>query len=441
MSSFRPVAGFLLLLFACGSVQAEPARVENIRLAVRDTTTRVVLDLDRPVEHSIFSLTAPDRVVVDIPHGRIDHAARSVPAGQGAVRRIRTANRRDGSVRIVLDLQRPVKPRSFLLARTGGRHDRLVIDLQPERGAGPVKKIDTEGTRDIVVVVDPGHGGKDPGSHGPSGLKEKDAVLGIARRLAERINREPGMRAVMTRSTDRFVLLRNRMEKARSLEADLFISIHADSFRDRRVNGATVYVLSDKGASDEAARRLAARENAAALIGGVSLDDKDDVLASVLLDLSQNASLSSSIAVGDEILANMARVGRLRKPTVQQAPFLVLKSPDVPSVLIETAFISNRNDERNLGSRSYQDKLARAILAGVKKFFYASPPRGTLVAQLSRRNARQRTMAHRVRRGDTLSEIASQYHVSIGRIRAANRLRGDKIVVGKVLTIPVSQGI
>jgi N-acetylmuramoyl-L-alanine amidase len=233
--------------------------------------------------------------------------------------------------------------------------------------------------RDIVIAVDPGHGGHDPGAHGPRGVLEKNVTLAISRKLVELIDAEPGMRGMLTRRGDQFVVLRQRMERARAANADLFVSIHADAVRNRAVRGATVYVLNEKGATDEAARRLAARENAADLIGGVHLGDKDPVLASVLMDLSQNASLSASIAAGDAILDELARVGALLRPKVQQAPFMVLKSPDVPSVLVETAFISNPVDEDNLSSPRHQDRLARAILAGIRQYFAANPPRAAVL--------------------------------------------------------------
>ena len=223
-------------------------------------------------------------------------------------------------------------------------------------------------------------------------------------------------------------------------QADLFISIHADAFRDQRVRGATVYVLSNKGATDEAARRLAERENAADLVGGVTLKDKDQMLASVLIDLSQNASLSSSMDVGDQVLDELRRIGKIRKPQVQQAPFIVLKSPDIPSMLIETAFISNRYDESNLGSVQYQERLAQAIFAGVRHYFYDNPPPGTKVATLAR-TTRLREVQHVIRRGDTLTGIANRYQVPIRRIRDVNQIPGDKLVIGRVLRIPQPQDI
>jgi N-acetylmuramoyl-L-alanine amidase len=302
-----------------------------------------------------------------------------------------------------------------------------VAPLPAEKPAQPV--------RDIVVVIDAGHGGHDPGALGPRGLREKDVTLAISRRLVKLINSEPNMRAVLTRSDDRFLDLRARMERARSVSADLFISIHADAAINRSARGSTVYVLSEKAASDEASRRLAARENAA-LIGGVKLGDKDPILASVLMDLSQNASISSSISVGDAILGEMAALGRLHRNKVQHAPFMVLKSPDVPSVLIETAYISNPEDERNLGSAKHQEKLARAVLGGVRRYFDANPARGVMVANARPAEA-SRDIRHVIRRGDTLSGIADRYNTSMQRIRAVNGLRSDTVRLGQTLRIPV----
>jgi N-acetylmuramoyl-L-alanine amidase len=316
------------------------------------------------------------------------------------------------------------------------------VDLVPLDQQVVVKTVPDKlgNDRDLVIAVDPGHGGKDPGARGRSGLLEKDAVLQISRRLARKIDQEPGMRAALTRKNDSFIHLRERMERAHRQQADLFISIHADAFRDQRVRGATVYVLSNKGATDEAARRLAERENAADLVGGVTLKDKDQMLASVLIDLSRNASLSSSMDVGDQVLDELRRIGKIRKPQVQQAPFIVLKSPDIPSMLIETAFISNRYDESNLGSVQYQERLAQAIFAGVRHYFYDNPPPGTKVATLAR-TTRLREVQHVIRRGDTLTGIANRYQVPIGRIRDVNQIPGDKLVIGRVLRIPQPQDI
>ena len=241
------------------------------------------------------------------------------------------------------------------------------------------------------------------------------------------------MRPVLIRDGDYYIGLRQRIEKARKHRADLFISIHADAFRDRRVKGSSVFVISRSGASSEMARWLAARENAADLVGGVSLDDKDDLLAEVLLDLAQTATLEASNAVASNVLAEMKRVGRVHKKRVQHAGFVVLKSPDIPSLLIETAYISNPAEEKKLRSSKYQRKVAKAIMTGLRNYFTANPPPGTLLAKSSPRR-------HVIRRGDTLSQIAQRYGVSMRSIRARNNLSNDRLIVGKVLAIPSKGG-
>jgi N-acetylmuramoyl-L-alanine amidase len=238
--------------------------------------------------------------------------------------------------------------------------------------------------RDVIVAVDAGHGGQDPGATGPGGTHEKDVVLPIARALAERINSEPGMKAVLTRNRDEFLVLRDRIRRARVAKADMFISVHADSIANHEVTGASVYVLSERGATNEAARWLAERENAADLMGGVSLDDKDNTLASVLLDLSQSANISASMTAAQRVLTQLDNVGQVRKSQVQQAGFVVLKSPDIPSMLVETAYISNRSEELRLKSSRYQSQLADAIFSGVRNYFEQNPPAGTRFASARR---------------------------------------------------------
>ena len=285
--------------------------------------------------------------------------------------------------------------------------------------------------RDVVVAIDAGHGGEDPGAISKSGLREKDVVFAIARALKRRMDRTPGMKAVLIRNGDYYVGLRRRMEIARRHGADLFLSIHADSFRDPRVSGSSVYILSRRGASSEAARWLAEQENSADFVGGVSLDDKDDLLASVLVDLQQTATLSASSEVGGIVLRALGAVGRRHKRRVEQAGFLVLKSPDIPSILIETGFLTNPSDAKRLSNAAHQDKIARAILDGTVRYFDRNPPRGTVFAT-SRR--------HTIERGETLSEIADKYRVSVERLRAANRISGSTIRAGEVIRIPARSG-
>ncbi|MDG2375732.1 MAG: N-acetylmuramoyl-L-alanine amidase [Woeseiaceae bacterium] len=428
-----------LVLLASSGVQAATT-VENVRLWSEEGRTRVVLDLSHPVQHSIFTLRGPDRLVVDLKDGRLAYSLKNLPSG-GAIRSIRTGSRANGQLRVVLDLNQEVRSRSFTAGPNDKYGERLVIDLQQQSNARAVKRASDEHGRgrDIVVAVDAGHGGHDPGAVGRGKTREKDVALIVSKNLANRINAEPGMRAVLIRDRDVYVDHRERMEIARRANADLFVSIHADAVDDRRARGASVYVLSLKGASDEAAKRLAERENASSLVGGVSLADKDPVLASVLLDLSQNAALSASLDVGSDVIDQLARIGKVHRRTVQQAGFLVLKSPDVPSILVETAYISNPDEERLLRSRTHQDKLAMAVLAGIRNYFHENPPPNTLIAMNQKRRPTQQ-VSHVITLGDTLSEIAERYNVSMSAIRTTNQLSSDIVRIGQTLKIPVYAG-
>ncbi|MDJ0939760.1 MAG: N-acetylmuramoyl-L-alanine amidase [Woeseiaceae bacterium] len=432
--------GLLSASLTTASLAAEAeTTVENVRIWSESDRTRVVLDLSRPVAHSIFTLRGPDRLVVDLKDSELSKKLSALPDGTGLVRRIRSGVRANGQLRVVLDLNAAVRSRSFTVQPNSAYGDRLVIDLQRTGGPRTVKRA-SEGYnpgRDIVIAIDPGHGGHDPGAVGKARTREKDVALAISRALEKKVDAEPGMQAILIREGDYYVDHRKRMEIARRNNADLFISIHADAVDDRRPQGTTVYALSLKGASDEAARQLAERENAT--VGGVSLDDKDDVLASVLLDLSQNASLSASLDVGDDVSRELARLGNVHRRKVQQAGLIVLKSPDMPSILVETGFISNPTEERRLKDAGHQRRLADAMLAGIRSYFYENPPPDTRIAmQLKREPVRQ--VRHVISRGDTLSEIAERYNVSAAEIRRANRLSSDKIRVGQTLSIPVYAG-
>jgi N-acetylmuramoyl-L-alanine amidase len=413
--------------------------VENIRIWAENGKTRIVLDLSNPASHTIFTLRSPDRLVVDLKDGRLAERLQRLPSGVGSVRAIRSAIQADGDLRVVLDLNEAVRSRSFTVAPNQTYGNRLVVDLHRTGAPKAVKRASESYSpgRDIVIAIDAGHGGKDPGAIGKNRTREKDVALAISQTLAARINAEPGMRAVLTRTGDYYVPHRQRMRIARDNKADLFVSVHADAVADRRPQGTTVYALSLKGASDEAARQLAARENAS--VGGVSLEDKDDVLASVLLDLSQNASLSASLDVGGDIIGELARIGKTHRRTVQQAGLIVLKSPDIPSVLVETGFISNPTEEQRLRDGRHQGRLADAMLAGIRTYFYENPPPDTQIAMQVRREP-VRQVRHVISRGDTLSEIAARYNVSTSEIRRANKLAGDSIRVGQTLSIPVYAG-
>jgi N-acetylmuramoyl-L-alanine amidase len=437
-TALRPICAIVLLLTT--SAQAATT-VENIRVWAENGKTRVVLDLSNPAEHNIFTLRGPDRLVVDIKNGRLAASLKDTPQNIGSVRTIRSAVRANGQLRVVLDLNEAVRSRSFTAGPNSQYGDRLVIDLQRSGTPQAVKRASEryQPGRDIVIAIDPGHGGHDPGAVGKARTREKDIALAISRALAKRIDAEPGMKAVLIRDGDYYVDHRTRMDIARRHKSDLLISIHADAVSDRRAYGASVYALSLKGASDEAARQLAERENASVRIGSVRLDDKDEVLASVLLDLSQNAALSASLDAGAKVIGELARIGKVHRRTVQQAGFLVLKSPDMPSILIETAYISNPTEEKRLRKQSHQSKLADAILAGIRRYFYSNPPPDTRIAMDIRRTPVRR-VRHVIARGDTLSAIAVRYNVSLAAIRVANKLSSDRIRIGQTLSIPIFAG-
>src|ERR1700677_3662093 len=384
-----------IALFALAIAWVAPARaveVRAVRLWASPEGTQVVIELSGSAKHTLLVLKNPDRVVLDVTGARLSAGARRPPAS-GVVKEVRMARRPGGELRVVLDLTRPIRAKSFLATPNDRYGYRLVVDLAgPAVAAAADAPIKVEHARpearDLIIAIDAGHGGEDPGAIGMHGTREKDVTLAIARALERSVDAEPGMRAVLTRDGDYFVPLRDRMRRARAQQADLFVSIHADSIRDRAVDGSSVYILSQRGATNEAARWLAERENAVDLIGGVSLEDKGDLLASVLLDLSQTASLSASETAAEHVLHQLNLVGEVRKPLVQQAGFMVLKSPDIPSMLVETAYISNPAEEQRLRGVAHQAKLAAAIHQGLKQYFYSDPPAGSRIAQIAAGTAR-----------------------------------------------------
>jgi N-acetylmuramoyl-L-alanine amidase len=398
MRHARRVMLLCALLGAAGVSWA--AQVQGIRVATTETGTRVVLDLSAPVSSKAFKLENPARVVLDVAHSSLSSAL-TLPDPTGAVTAVRSGKLPHNGLRLVFDVNGPVTFQVATVKPSREAGHRLVLDLA---GPGAPKAVSTapsapavpvairpahapsDSGRDIIIAVDAGHGGVDPGASGRRGTREKDVVLEVAKALAARIDQQPGMKAVLTRDGDYFISLQERTRRARRAKADLFVSIHADSIADPDVSGSSVYVLSDRGATSEAARWLAERENAADLKGGIKLDDKDAALASVLLDLSQTASISASMVAADNVLKSLDRVGEVRKPRVQQAGFVVLKSPDVPSMLVETAFISNREDERKLSTPAHRAKLANAIFEGIEQYFQGNAPDGTRLAGLRRAN-------------------------------------------------------
>jgi len=437
----------LFLLWLAGSTPALAAvEIRGVRLeSADDGRARIVLDLSGPAVHTRFALDDPARIVVDIPNAQFNARRLRLPSGAGPVAVVRLGRQPHRAVRLVLELNRQAEAQSFSVDPAAGQGHRLVVDVGGAPSAAtpaaprPVVAAHAPGQslRDLVVAVDAGHGGKDPGAIGRGGTREKNVTLAVARELVRVIDAEPGMRAVLTRDSDQFIALRERGRIARRHKADLFVSIHADAVANRGVTGSSVYVLSLRGASSEAAAWLADRENAADLVGGVSLDDKDQVLASVLLDLSQTASITASLDAAAKVLRELDRVGELKRSQVQQAGFVVLKAPDIPSMLIETAFISNPEEERRLRSPEHQARLARAIHAGLRTYFYANPPPGTRIAMLAGR-ATGRAVSHVVAPGETLAEVADRYRVSEDSLRRVNRIQGDALTAGVVLAVPVS---
>jgi len=428
----RQVVLSVFLLIGWTLVQA--ASVVGVRMWPAPDNTRLVFDLNAPIEHNLFVLEHPERIVIDL---KATELKASFPALTNAsfIKQIRYARRDGDGLRVVLDLKREVKAKSFVLKPQGEYGNRLVVDLiddSQEKTQRPVRedREQPDHPRKVIVAIDPGHGGDDPGAIGKHGTREKDVVLGIALKLRDLINRQPGMQAMMTRKGDYFISLGKRVEMAREAQADLFISIHADSFRNRHASGSSVFVLSEHGASSEVARFLAESENNSDLIGGVSLDDKDDLLKQVLVDMVKNSTMDDSHDLAHDMLKGLRRVTHLHRARVEQAGFRVLKSPDIPSVLIETAFISNPKEERKLRDPAVQSKLAQAIFSGLDQYFLDNPPPGTLLALKDRR--------HRVIKGDTLSALADQYQVPVATLRRANQMKkGDLLQVGDILLIPM----
>lgn len=433
---------FVLLLAAasCWSVSTHAAAsvIESVRLWRAPDHTRLVFDLSGPVDHRVFSLDSPDRLVIDVEQTQLQASLAALALGNTPISAIRSAVKDQHNLRIVLDLRAQVKPRSFPLRKNEQYGDRLVVDLY-DAGRETVKTVEDsvgqQGRRDIIVAIDAGHGGEDPGAIGPGRIQEKRVVMSISRELQRIIDATPGYRATLIRDGDYYIPLRRRTELARERRADLFVSIHADAFHKPNARGASVFALSVRGATSETASYLAQRENRADLIGGagsVSLGDKDHMLASVLLDLSMTATLSSSLDVGRDVLNSMGGIARLHKKQVEQAGFVVLKSPDIPSILVETGFISNPGEARRLNQRDYQQKMARSIFQGITRYFSAAPPAGTLIAA-QRSNGGG---VYVIGQGDTLSEIAQRHNISVDTLLRHNGLTSTVIKVGQRLRIP-----
>ncbi|WP_166264406.1 N-acetylmuramoyl-L-alanine amidase [Marinobacter caseinilyticus] len=421
--------------------------VEGARIWPAPDHTRVVFDIGAGVEHSIFALEKPARLVIDIKNVKLGADLSRLELGGSPIKRIRSAPRNGRDLRVVLDLDNAIKPRSFQLEPNQQYGHRLVVDLIQENQKAlptkdePVLQDNAGSRRDIIVVIDAGHGGEDPGAIGPQGTREKDIVLSMAKTLESLINSQPGYKAKLTRNGDYYIDLRSRTVLARKYNADLFVSVHADAFRTPQPRGASVFALSQRGATSETARWLARSENRSDLIGGVggvSLGDKNDVLAGVLLDLSMTASINASIGVGDYVLKQLGGVTKLHKPGVEQAAFAVLKSPDIPSILVEAGFISNPREERNLKSSAYQRRISQAVFGGIDSYFNSTPPPGTLLAYNKRQAQNLAGGQYRIQRGDTLSAVARRNQTTVNELMRHNGLSNDRVLVGQTIEIPAS---
>lgn len=446
---------------------AERANIHDIRLWRAPDNTRIVFDLDNPVGHTMQVMHNPDRIVLDITNAIMLTSVDKVSLQGTPVSSLRSEPSGNGNLRITLELSSRVTPKSFFLKKSAPMDDRLVLDLidenepadieellgsatpgssrptpPPEEKPAKVEQLQSTSTsstalagrRDLVIAVDPGHGGEDPGALGPGRIREKDVVLQIAKKLQENLNRQQGYKAMLVRKGDYYVGLTQRRDIARKANADLFVSIHADAFTRASANGSSVYALSSQGATSASAQFLADKENQSDLVGGVSLDDKDAVLSSVLVDLSMTYKMESSLEVGAGVLRKMGNISRLHSPKVEQAAFAVLKTPDIPSILVETGFISNHEEAKKLNSAHYQQKMADAIFHGIHDYFLRKAPEGTYVAWLGSQKSLEGF--HIVSSGDTLSEIARRYAVSMAALIDYNQLRSTEVRIGQELKIP-----
>lgn len=418
--------------------------IDSVRLHRAPDHTRIVFDLAGPVDHTLDKLANPDRIVVDLIDADLKFDVAQLEYSNSPITNIRVGKHDGNRTRVVFDLKDAVRPRTNLLKPIEPFGWRLVVDLfdaetqQIKTVARPQPEL--SGDRPMVVAIDAGHGGEDPGARGPSGVYEKHVVLKIAQRLYNLMEKEPGIKPVLVRTGDYYVPLAERRKIASDRhQADVFISIHADAFTDPAAHGASVFALSNRGATSARAGYLAKIANESDRVAGVYEEEKDNSgLLSVLADMTTSGSMAHSLYLGRQVVEEMGEVTKLHgnRKKVEQAAFAVLKEPSMVSILVETGFISNRNEEKNLNSSRHQEKLAKAILNGVRKYFETHPAPGTWYA--ARRSGGQQVASHRIVPGDTLSSIARRYSVSESALRVSNNLQSDVIKVGQVLRIPGS---
>jgi len=468
----------LMMALLLGSMHAyAKVTVLDIRLWRAPDNTRVVFDLDSTTTYTLQKLENPSRVLIDIPGGVLALRLDKLNMQNMPIKSIRSLPQPNGALRVELELSEAVNVKHFFLKKNPPLDDRLVVDLidtvikeepseiddvvgekvvrplqstgttlpinnrSPSNPARPIatgevnKSIQTQtGRRPLIIAIDAGHGGEDPGAIGPMRIREKDVVMEIAKKLQANFNRQLGYKAILIRKSDYFVGLEQRRVIARKANADLFVSIHADAFTKPQANGSSVFALSSSGATSATAQFLADKENQSDLVGGVSLDDKDAVLSSVLVDLSMTYKMESSLEVGALILRKMGNISRLHSTRVEQAAFAVLKTPDIPSVLVETGFISNKAEATKLNTPSYQQRMADAIFHGIHEYFLRKAPEGTYIA--STKTVKTDDIVYLVGPGDTLSAIAKKYAVSMQHIIQYNGLRSSNVRIGQKLKIP-----
>ncbi|MFT7558179.1 MAG: N-acetylmuramoyl-L-alanine amidase [Flavobacteriales bacterium] len=431
----------LLLSLVCLAQNAMAATIESLRLWRAPDHTRIVFDLDAPISHKVMTLSSPDRIVVDIKNTRLAADLSALNLSDTPIARVRKGQQANGDLRVVFDMTAKISPRSFALRKIDDKPNRLVLDFYDKKLEKPktiesVSQTRQNPKRDILIAIDAGHGGEDPGAVGRKKLYEKDLVLKVAKNLRNIVDATPGYKAYLVRDGDYYISLGERREKARRKKADFFVSIHADGFTKSSAHGASVFTLSQGAASSKMARALANKENRSDLIGGagnIELDGKGLDVQKILLDLSMTRSMEVSLDVGARVLNGVGGVTKLHSSRVENAAFVVLKSFDMPSILVETGFITNPQDAKRLNTLAHRTKLAKAIFAGISSYFNSSPPEGTLVAWKKSGGGKVR---YTIASGDTLSAIANRYDVSIAQIKKANKLNSSKLLIGQILYIP-----
>lgn len=431
---------YLAFVIYCGAVSAASNQLNNVRSYDAPDHLRIVLDFSEKPQYKLLELSGPTRLVIDAKAIKLQLDADNIAQKSRRISDFRTSqNAKTGQLRVVFEVAKYAQKKVFTLPPQGNYKHRLVVDLYDGKqdASKVVKKVEHKGKRDIVIAIDAGHGGEDPGSIGYSGTYEKNVTLTMAKLLGEMINKEPGMKAALTRSGDYYIRPQTRAEIAQKMKADLLISIHADAFTTPQPNGASVWLLSNNRSKTEVGRVLEKKEKRSEILGGVpSIADNaetDKNFATAILSMMQTNSMNEGFQVSQHVLKRMARVTRLHQSKPQHASLAVLTSPQVPSLLVETGFISNRKDEMNLNSRAHRQKLMSAVFTGVKNYFRNNPPQQTLWA-----NWKSNRKQHTVKRGESLSLLASRYKVSIRELKNQNNLRTDHLRIGQVLVIPRS---